>query len=137
MSDPRWTACVIAPEDLRPGLFIAPLRVITERALRPWECDNTEQAGRIVRHVRLPGRAPLPVRIVDVCLPFVLVQTPAGEHTLIDVRRFRLARIAPRFGRRVFKHLGPPPTPPATGEKAAAVQQPASPYGRVGSRPRP
>ncbi len=125
MADQRWTACVIAPEDLRPGLYIAPLQVITERALRPWECDNAEQAGRVVRHVRLPGRAPTPVRVVDVCLPFVLVQTPGGEHSLIDVRRFRLARVATRFGRRVFKHLAPPPAPPAPGDGAAMVEQPA------------
>ena len=58
---------------------IVPQRV----SLLPWDCE--------------------PARVIDVCLPFVLVKQTNGEHETLDVRRQTLARVSSRFGREVFE----------------------------------
>ena len=91
----------LAPEDIRPGDYIAPLHVVVEHMRLPWECSSASTANELVRTLQLPGGT-TPVLVQAVCLPFVLVQTAKGRHCTLDVRRYRLARVSETFGRHVF-----------------------------------
>lgn len=54
----------------------------------------------------LPAAAEtVPFRVVEVCVPFVLVAEPDGAHRTLDLRRHRLARVSDRFGQRAFARL--------------------------------
>lgn len=97
-------ARAVAPEDLRPGQYVAPLHVVSERVREAWECLDAS-SDKLVRMARLPEGEPIPVLIVEVCLPFVFIQTAEGKHSVLDVRRWRLAHVAEQFGQRVFAQL--------------------------------
>jgi hypothetical protein len=97
-------ASPLAPEDIAPGYYVAVLYEVDE--FLPLMCyiePDVHRAPETVRVV-LPPCAPAELmRVVDVCLPFVLVKKPDGKRVTIDVRRHRLARVAHGFGKRVFK----------------------------------
>ncbi len=97
-------ARAVAPEDVRPGDYIIPLHVVNEYRPLPWQCDNAWQA-QTVRRLELPATGAPPVHVLEVCLPLLLVRMPQGKHRLIDVRRFRLARVSEQFGQRVFERF--------------------------------
>ncbi len=94
----------VAPEDLQPGDYINALHVIVEHYPLPWERDSLAHGPGPVRTLSLPDGT-LPARVVEVCLPFVLIKTPQGKHRTVDVRRYRLARVSERFGRSVFEQI--------------------------------
>lgn len=96
------TARVLAPEDIRSGDYVAVLHVIREHRPAPWECPDAWQIAPI-RRLELPHPAMVPVQVLEVCLPLLLVRTPQGKHRVVDVRRFRLARLAESFGQKVFE----------------------------------
>ena len=108
----------LAPEDVRPGDYIAPLQVVVEHTRLPWECSSASPANELVRTLQLPGGT-TPVLVLAVCLPFVLVQTAKGKHCTLDVRRYRLARVAETFGQRVFAQFA--------AERSADEKQAAEP----------
>jgi len=105
MGDEVNIARALAPEDVRPGDYVAVLQVVTERMLESWECECAADATRLVRVAHLPDGDTAPMHVLEVCLPFVLVKTAGGRNGLIDVRRLRLARVSARFGRRVFQQF--------------------------------
>ncbi|MFO0838685.1 MAG: hypothetical protein U1D55_09145 [Phycisphaerae bacterium] len=97
----------VAPEDVRRGDYLCILQLVWEHL----GCVAIETAQwQPVRPVRvewLPFDDMKPLRVVGVCLPFLLVQTPDRMHETVDVRRYRLARLPERFGRKAFKRLRP------------------------------
>ena len=109
MSAKLETSQPIAPEDIRSGDFVSVLHVICE-FLSVSPCDGIPAWQEIeVRRVHLmPWKTEAPMKVVEVCLPYVLVQQPDGSHRTLDVRRARLARVSQRFGRRTFKRLRKP-----------------------------
>ncbi len=92
----------VAPEDLRPGDYVTALHVITEECAAPWEREPGQPV--VARFACLPDKV-APALVLEVCLPFALVQTAEGKARVIDVRRYRLARVAETFGRLVFARL--------------------------------
>ena len=99
----------LAPEDIQPEMYVAALFVCTEYLPGMWCDDGEPWKRREVKTARwLPCReAGLPLRVVTVCLPFVLVEKPCGTHESVDVRRVRLARLSDRYGRKASKRLRP------------------------------
>lgn len=104
MSAKIETSKPVAPEDIRPGDFLSVLYVVLEllscspfEGVSPWE----ELSVRRVRFT--PWQTDGPLKVVEVCLPYVLAQQRDGSHRTIDVRRYCLARVSKRFGQRVFK----------------------------------
>ena len=96
----RMLARPLAPEDIRPGLYVAVLYVIGEH-LSGTALD--EPTWRRVEPVRVQWLQPLwfgghPMKVIDVCLPYVLVREADGDYQTLDVRRFRLARVTRKFG---------------------------------------
>jgi len=92
----------VAPGALRPGDYITAVLVLSEESAAPWERDVGHPA--VSRALRLPDTV-APTCVLEVCLPFVLVQTAQGKARVLDVRRYRLARVSETFGQRVFARL--------------------------------
>ena len=100
----------IAPEDLEPGDAIAVLSAAQE--LVPYGgCEQHYQPKPAVHTVWMCGDGH-PLRVEAICLPFVLVSTPGGDHTTLDVRRCALVRLSDRYAAEAFKRLASEPRPP-------------------------
>ena len=50
-----------------------------------------------------PGRAEPPLKVLEICLPYVLAEDPLGRPRMLDVRATRLARVSDRFGQAAFE----------------------------------
>lgn len=94
----------LAPEDVRRGQFVSMLFMVDEvvplfAEPQPW------RSAAPVRYQLLPCVGTTPMRVLDVCLPFVFVFGAWGGHATLDVRQHKLARVSRRFGRLAFKRL--------------------------------
>lgn len=107
----------LAPEDITAGDHVCVLSVMYE-VLPP--CFEA-RPGTCIEPVRVacaPRGGGLPMKVIDTCLPYVLVKRHDGKHRTLDIRRHKLARVSKRFAREVRKRwrkdTGPPPPQPAT-----------------------
>ena len=94
----------VAAEDLCAGDFVAILNEIYEYPSYLWQSDSFALPPH--EPVRVQWQAVekgLPLKIVDVCLPFVLVKRPCGQHQTLDVRRCQFVRLQRRYAKRVCK----------------------------------
>ncbi len=84
----------LAPEDVRAGDYVAVLHIVHEFPAIVW-CDDTSLIDRneIVRLPFVPENGGQPLKVISVCLPFVLVKYPGGKQRSLDVRHCRLARL--------------------------------------------
>jgi hypothetical protein len=93
----------LAPAEIRAGDYVAVLHIVGEHLPLCWGEEPWKPAAP-VRMLWLPtGNDPL--RVQEVCLPFLLVRDADGKSKTLDVRRYRLARLSERFGRKAFKRL--------------------------------
>ncbi|MCA9240450.1 MAG: hypothetical protein KDA37_09630, partial [Planctomycetales bacterium] len=108
-NDNTTLARPIAAEDLRAGDSVAVLYETYEYVSFLWGCDASllahDQPVRVSFRPRRPG---LPLRVVDLCLPFVLVKAPGGRALTLDVRGCQLVKLDPRYAKRVRKSLKKP-----------------------------
>lgn len=95
-------AKALAPEDIRPGVYVSVLHIVLEHLGMFCAQDAAYQRIEPVRVLWLPFDCS-PVEVVAVCLPFILVTDAKGNHCTLDVRRYRLARVSDHFGRKAFK----------------------------------
>jgi hypothetical protein len=93
-----------APEDLEPGQYVAILDELREY-LTCEPLQGPSATSRVLQLRWLPDEDEAPLRVIDVCVPFLLVRRPDGRHRTLDLRRYRLARLTPAFGREVFRQL--------------------------------
>ena len=96
-------AKAVAPEDLRRGDFVA---VLSETREFPAFLFCTEAWGAedgMLRCELAPEEAGEPLRVKQLCLPFVMVRRPTGAYQTLDVRRCRLARLDGEFARASWK----------------------------------
>ena len=101
------TTKILAPEDIHDGQFVSLLDEIGEHISCFFPSDATLD-GPAPRRVRwLPDEGELPMRVIAVCLPFVLVERADGQNRVLDVRHHRLTLITDRFGRKAFKRFRP------------------------------
>jgi hypothetical protein len=101
----RILSRTLAPEEIRPGYYVAVLHVIGEYL--PWGALE-EGSWRRVEPVRvqlLPRFGAHPMEVIDVCLPYVLVREADGDCRTLDVRRHRLARVTRRFAQTAFERV--------------------------------
>jgi hypothetical protein len=96
-------AKALAPEDVRAGDFVAVLDEICELPSFWWDDCGTSAREEVVRIRYLPEGDAAPMKVRGVCLPYVLVKLPWGAKRTLDVRRSRLARLAPRYARAAWK----------------------------------
>ena len=93
----------LAPEDVRRGQFVSVLYIIDETVPFSVDADSPWRSKEPLRYKLLPWQGVRPMRVIDVCLPFVLVKQADGFHQTLDVRQSRLAHVSERFGRLAFK----------------------------------
>lgn len=99
-------ARAIAPEDIRPDMYVTMLSIVTEHL--PFIICADDVAYRQPETFRVqwvPRCEPQPLKVLEVCLPFVLVKRPDGGPRTLDVRRYRLAQLSAEFGKKAFKLL--------------------------------
>ena len=83
-----------SPEDIRPGDFIAVTH--TRFELIP---DNLEPmlGGTEIEPIRLtalPNEAGTPMKVIALCLPFVIGETAYAARVVVDTRRHALIRVS-------------------------------------------
>lgn len=97
-------AKTVAPEDLLVGDYVTFLQTVTELPSCLWCADATTLPfDQPVRIRFMPVPAGIPLKVKAVCLPFVLVKRPSGDHETLDVRQCQLARIDGRFAVSAWK----------------------------------
>jgi hypothetical protein len=105
-SDSTDLAATLAPEDIRPGAYVAIARICLEFPSYLW-CDGPPSlaADEPVRIQWLPPGGGTPLRVEAVCLPFVLVKSPDGEAQTLDLRSVRLLQLTAGYAKRAWKRL--------------------------------
>ncbi len=104
MDQKTRTARPIAPEDIRKGKYVAVLSITHE--LLPLLCESAWlfERSQPCRIAFWPDEDEMePVKVISLCLPFVLVKDARGRVRTFDVRRHRLAAVSEEFGRKCFK----------------------------------
>lgn len=95
---------VIGPEDVKVNQYVTITHVTYEFLAD--DCFALPRAEIAPSRVTLMhGCAGRPLKVVGVCLPFVLVEDPAGTHSTVDLRKCQIALLNARFGRKAFKML--------------------------------
>ena len=103
---PCKLAKTLAPEDVRPGDFVAKLYEVQEYPSLLW-CDDNYATSRdeLIRIQFTPENGGEPLKVKTVCLPFVLVKHPRGQEFMLDVRRVKLARLDKEFAKTAWNTL--------------------------------
>ncbi len=92
---------VIGPEDVRCGDYVTVTHTLYEYIQDP--CSSTPgHEIPIARVTVMSDDAGKAKKIVEVCLPFVLVKDATGKLDSLDLRRHRIARLTKAYGRRAF-----------------------------------
>ncbi len=95
----------LPPEDVRPGDYVAVLRESHEFINIFALCDPLLGRETTVRVTLTPDEAGVPLRVVAVCLPFVLVEDGGEKHRTLDLRRHAIARLDEDYARKAMKRL--------------------------------
>lgn len=96
----------LAPEDLRCGDFVGILHEVLEWPSFFWSCEaHLLPPSEVVRIQRRPADGGTPLKVKAICLPFVFVKQPCGDHRTLDVREQSLVRLSPDYARRVWQTM--------------------------------
>src|SRR4029079_4354401 len=94
----------LAAEDLRRGDFVTILHEIVEWPSFFWSCDShVLPPDEPVRLACKSSDGGTPLKVKAICLPFVFVKSPSGQHRTLDVRRHQLVRLDADYGELVWK----------------------------------
>lgn len=108
-TDHSELATSIAPEDLRPGDFVAVLNQLMEVPSFYWTESFFRERDEVVRFRIVPTGERTPLKVKAICLPFVFVKMPCGGFQTLDIRVTQLARLDEQYARTVWKVLKPAP----------------------------
>lgn len=101
-------ARTLAPEDVRPGVYVAVMREISEHACAIEWRDEFMSGEKSVRYrcVEIPESSENgPLLVEAVCTPFVLARDAQGKSRTLDLRRLTLARLRRSYGEFAFARL--------------------------------
>lgn len=91
-------AKTLAPEDVCRGDYVTILTKVCEYPSYYWDCPSQfMEASEVVSIRYRPPESGQPMEVVDVCLPFILVQPLQGKPQTLDVRSCQLAKISNSF----------------------------------------
>lgn len=96
---------VLAPEDVRAGEYVCLHKVVYEFPGFLLCCGEEWKQKDVAQCSLLPSAGGIPMRVVEVCIPYILVETHEGKHQTLDLRRQQVARVSRRYGARAFKKL--------------------------------
>jgi hypothetical protein len=96
----------VAADDLCRGDFVAVLNEIHEYPSFLWACDtNITQPKEPVRIRWQSFDVGTPLRVIDLCLPFVFVKRPGAKYRTLDLRRVDLVRLDRSYAKRVWNAI--------------------------------
>jgi hypothetical protein len=99
-------AASVAPEDLRCGDLVGIQSVIYQYPSFFWCADSAlERRHELVRIRYILAEGGIPLKIKAICLPFVFVKDPAGNHRHLDTRLYRLVRLTSAYSQEVWKAM--------------------------------
>jgi len=99
----------LAAEDLRRGDFVSIVQEIVEFPSFWWDCDgHLLPPAEPVRLSCLSSDGGTPLKVKAICLPFVFVKNPSGQHRALNIRRHRLARLSREYAEQVWKAMRKP-----------------------------
>ncbi len=104
---------LIGPEDVRPGQYVTVSEKTWQILCMPEACGGIAEEPWVAHVSGWPDGAGWPLRVVRVCLPYVLAVNAAGEHVTVDLRCHRLSRLSKAYGKAVFEAVGKPAQPAA------------------------
>jgi hypothetical protein len=93
----------LAPEEICVGDFVTPLHVFYDLPSFFWDDCTLGRREELVRLCYLPETGGVPLKVLSICLPFVLVKQPSGEQRTLDVRKVRLARLNHKYAKAAWK----------------------------------
>lgn len=97
-------ACSVAPEELRVGEFVCVLKSVFQMvAGGPFSSELRKP--EVITLQMVPTECDPPRKVLAINLPFVFVRRFDGKHEMLDVRRYKLARVTDAFARLVRKRL--------------------------------
>jgi len=103
-------ASCLAPEDITKGDYVAVLSQTQEFPSFLWCCDTAIRQAEDPVRINLESVADgSPLRVMAICLPFVLVREPSRNCRTIDVRMTRLARLDRGYAKAVIRLARKPP----------------------------
>ncbi|MCM2374113.1 hypothetical protein [Aporhodopirellula aestuarii] len=101
-------AARIAGEDITRGDFVTVFHEMVELPSFMWSCSPISLApDEPVQFRYMPSNAGVPLKVLEVCLPFVYVKNCRGDVVTIDTRRRQLVLLDHRCGKKVWKKLKP------------------------------
>lgn len=106
VQSPQQMARRLAPEDILPGQFVA---VHRQKGQLVWlSCDSvTSPQAQVLEVDYIPDHAGRPLKVKQVCLPYVQVKTPRRKLRMIDTRMVQLVELSPAYGKAVWKACKP------------------------------
>lgn len=103
-SPETYVAKSLAAEDLRLGDFVCVLLEVVEVPSYLWNCDShVLPPDETVKLPIWPAEGGTPLKVKAICLPFVFVKQPCGNHRTLDMRRHRLVKLSEAYARAVWK----------------------------------
>ena len=103
-SHQRAASRTVSPEDLAVGDYIAITRYVIEAPSFFWCCDESiRQREELARIWLMPRDIQPPLKVYDICLPFVLTKTADRRYKSLDLRMLQVVRVDPKYGRKVRK----------------------------------
>ena len=92
----------LAPEDIAPGLFIAVTAIVHE-VVPPWLIGAVPGDPAPVFRIPCIGCADGdPLRVLAVCIPFVMAEDAKGNVQTLDTRQHTLARLDEMYALELF-----------------------------------
>ena len=97
----------VAAEDIARGDYLAELNEIYQAPPFLWQCESRLTASTEPVAIRFRSQdAGQPLRVIAICLPFVLAKLPSGGRRTLDLRGVELVRLDRHYARRAWKALG-------------------------------
>ena len=92
----------IAAEDLRPGMYIAVSRQVCQLIPSAVE-EGWDKQPRTIDVPFIPQDSGQALKVVEVCVPFVLAERACGSKVTLDLRRQSVVRLSFAFGLAAFR----------------------------------
>jgi hypothetical protein len=101
---PGRVARCLAPDDIEVGMFVAVASERIEVLVHPAGYLGPVEVRTItMRTLKPPLGSGAPMRVLNVCLPYVLVELCNTSGHMLDVRRHNLLEVSRSLGQMVFE----------------------------------
>lgn len=90
---------VLSPEDIQVGDQIALTHIHIQLVPDMIEVFLAGQTIEPIRMTAMPGDSGWPIKVLAVCLPFLMTETVTGSRCVIDTRRYEFVRVSDAYAK--------------------------------------